>query len=42
VVIITQHSIFDYERIVANSGAVVDTRNATSAVQDGREKIVLL
>jgi UDP-N-acetyl-D-glucosamine dehydrogenase len=42
VVIITDHSAFDYERIVARSRAVVDTRNATRAVSTGREKIVLL
>jgi UDP-N-acetyl-D-glucosamine dehydrogenase len=41
-VIITDHSAFDYERIVTSSRAVVDTRNATRAVQTGREKIVLL
>jgi UDP-N-acetyl-D-glucosamine dehydrogenase len=42
VVIITDHSAFDYERIVARSHAVVDTRNATRGVSAGREKIVLL
>jgi UDP-N-acetyl-D-glucosamine dehydrogenase len=41
-VIITHHSAFDYQRIVARSRAVVDTRNATRAVTEGREKIVLL
>jgi UDP-N-acetyl-D-glucosamine dehydrogenase len=42
VVIITHHSAFDYQRIVAHARAVVDTRNATGAVTEGREKIVLL
>jgi UDP-N-acetyl-D-glucosamine dehydrogenase len=42
VAIITHHSAFDYERVVAHARAVVDTRNATRAVQVGREKIVLL
>jgi|HigsolmetaAR201D_1030396.scaffolds.fasta_scaffold05814_3 UDP-N-acetyl-D-glucosamine dehydrogenase len=42
VVIITNHTAFDYERIVANSVVVVDTRNATKEVTSGREKIVLL
>ena len=42
VVIITDHSAFDYERIVGRSRAVVDTRNATRRVDAGREKIVLL
>lgn len=42
VVIITDHSAFDYGRIVARAPAVVDTRNATMGVRAGREKIVLL
>jgi UDP-N-acetyl-D-glucosamine dehydrogenase len=42
VVIITHHSAFDYERIVAHAPVLVDTRNATSQVQTGREKILLL
>ncbi|MCG8352056.1 MAG: nucleotide sugar dehydrogenase [Chloroflexales bacterium] len=42
VVIITDHSAFDYERIIARAAAVVDTRNATRHVTTGREKIVLL
>jgi UDP-N-acetyl-D-glucosamine dehydrogenase len=42
VVVITDHSAFDYENIVARSRVVVDTRNATRAVTDNREKIRLL
>jgi UDP-N-acetyl-D-glucosamine dehydrogenase len=42
VVIITDHSAFDYARIVERSRAVVDTRNATRGVTAGRDKIVLL
>ncbi len=42
VVIITNHSAYDYAHIVARAAAVVDTRNATAHVVDGREKIVLL
>jgi UDP-N-acetyl-D-glucosamine dehydrogenase len=42
VVIITDHSAFDYEWIVARSRTVVDTRNATRSIKTGREKIVLL
>ncbi|HEY1013353.1 MAG TPA: nucleotide sugar dehydrogenase [Herpetosiphonaceae bacterium] len=42
VVIITDHSAFDYERIVERSRVVVDTRNATKAVAAQREKIRLL
>lgn len=41
-VIITNHSAFDYARIVAKSHAIVDTRNATRNVTEGREKITLL
>jgi UDP-N-acetyl-D-glucosamine dehydrogenase len=41
-VIITPHSAFDYGRIVASAQVVVDTRNATRMVQEGREKITLL
>jgi UDP-N-acetyl-D-glucosamine dehydrogenase len=42
VVIITDHRAFDYARIVMRAPAIVDTRNATQAVAEGREKIVLL
>jgi UDP-N-acetyl-D-glucosamine dehydrogenase len=42
VVIVTNHTAFDYDRIVARAQAVIDTRNATRAVRDGREKITLL
>jgi UDP-N-acetyl-D-glucosamine dehydrogenase len=40
VLIATDHSVYDYGFIVANSKVVVDTRNATKSVADGREKIV--
>ena len=39
VVITTHHSVFDYDWIVAQSRLIVDTRNATKYVKDGREKI---
>lgn len=42
VVIITDHSAFDYAWIVAHSLVVVDTRNATRHVTSGRDKIKLL
>lgn len=42
VVIITDHSAFDYDHIVAQSQVVVDTRNATRKVEQHREKIRLL
>jgi UDP-N-acetyl-D-glucosamine dehydrogenase len=41
VVIVTDRSTFDYELIVRESRLVVDTRNATRAVGEGRERIVL-
>jgi len=41
-VIITDHSAFDYDQIVACAPAVVDTRNATRHVTQERENIVLL
>ncbi len=39
VVIVTDHSSYDYEFIVKNARCVVDTRNATRDVRAGREKI---
>lgn len=41
-VIVTDHTAFDYSLIVQNAPLVVDTRNATAAVREGREKIILL
>jgi len=40
VVIVTDHTAVDYDLVVRNSRLVVDTRNATRAVREGREKIV--
>jgi UDP-N-acetyl-D-glucosamine dehydrogenase len=42
VVIITDHSAFDYQRIVDAARVVVDTRNATRGVERNRDKIMLL
>lgn len=42
VVIITDHSCYDYERIVRLSKVVVDTRNATRHVAHLRHKVMLL
>ncbi|MEO8163802.1 MAG: nucleotide sugar dehydrogenase [Betaproteobacteria bacterium] len=39
VLIVTDHTAFDYEEVVRHSRLVVDTRNATAAVEQGREKI---
>ena len=38
--IATDHSAFDYESIVRHAPLVVDTRNATQHVPQGRAKIV--
>ena len=39
VVILTDHAAIDWDRVVAKAQRVYDTRNATRAVQEGREKI---
>ncbi len=41
-VIITDHTSYDYEWIVAFSKHIVDTRNATKKIKINREKITLL
>jgi len=40
VVVVTDHSAYDWPHIVRHSTLVVDTRNATRNVDHGREKIV--
>ncbi len=40
VLISTDHSAYDYDFIVKHARLVVDTRNATKNVKEGREKIV--
>jgi UDP-N-acetyl-D-glucosamine dehydrogenase len=42
VVIVTDHHSLDYARVVKHAKLVVDTRNVTADVSDGREKIVRL
>ncbi|MFL0251721.1 nucleotide sugar dehydrogenase [Clostridium neuense] len=42
VVITTDHSDYDYEKIIAESSLIYDTRNATKNVKNNREKIVKL
>jgi UDP-N-acetyl-D-glucosamine dehydrogenase len=39
VIITTDHSDYDYERIVAEASLLYDTRNATKYVVNNREKI---
>ncbi|MBI4832433.1 MAG: nucleotide sugar dehydrogenase [Candidatus Lindowbacteria bacterium] len=40
VVIVTNHSSYDYDFIVRHSKLIVDTRNATRNVKNGRAKII--
>jgi UDP-N-acetyl-D-mannosaminuronate dehydrogenase len=40
VLITTDHSKIDYQWVVDHSSIVVDTRNATKTVRNGRDKIV--
>jgi UDP-N-acetyl-D-glucosamine dehydrogenase len=42
VVIVTDHTTFDYQHIVDNSKLVVDTRNATAKTQQSKARIVSL
>lgn len=42
VVILADHSTYDYNSIVRNSKLIMDTRNATKNVKTGRDKIVKL
>ena len=39
VLIVTDHSVYDWQRIVSQSRLVLDSRNATKNVRNGREKI---
>jgi len=40
VLIATDHSDYDYKWIVKNAKLIVDSRNATAKVKNGRNKIV--
>ena len=42
VLITTDHTTFDYEEIVAHAKLIIDTRNATKDVSEGKENIRLL
>ena len=42
VLILTDHSCFDYQMIVENAQMVFDTRNATKEVSGGRGKVIRL
>jgi UDP-N-acetyl-D-glucosamine dehydrogenase len=41
VIIVTDHSDYDFAEIVRHSNLVIDTRNATIGISEGREKIVM-
>jgi UDP-N-acetyl-D-glucosamine dehydrogenase len=40
VVVVTDHSAYDWELIVRHAPLVIDTRNATRGVVEGRERVV--
>ena len=40
VLIATDHTAYDYSWVVSHSQLVIDTRNATKTVTEGRGKIV--
>jgi len=42
VVIVTDHTSYDFEWIAAYSKKIIDTRNSTKKIKNNREKIVLL
>lgn len=42
VLILTDHTMIDYGRVVNCSRLVIDTRNATKAVRNGRKNVVML
>jgi UDP-N-acetyl-D-glucosamine dehydrogenase len=40
VLIVTDHSAYDWTFVVEHAPMIVDTRNATRSVEEGREKII--
>ena len=40
VIIVTDHSSYDYEWIAGNSNIVLDTRNATASIKSNKDKII--
>jgi UDP-N-acetyl-D-glucosamine dehydrogenase len=40
VIVLTDHTAIDYANVVRQARLVIDTRNATRAVHEGREKVV--
>ncbi len=41
VIVVTDHSDYDFPEIVRHANMVIDTRNATKGIKEGREKIVM-
>jgi UDP-N-acetyl-D-glucosamine dehydrogenase len=41
VIIVTDHSAYDFDEIVKHSSLIIDTRNATLGVTEGREKVFM-
>lgn len=41
VIIVTDHSAYDFAEIVKHSSLIIDTRNATLGVTEGREKVFM-
>ncbi len=41
VVVVTDHSDYDFSEIVRHANMVIDTRNATKGIKEAREKIVM-
>jgi len=41
VIIVTDHTNYDFDEIVRHSNLVIDTRNATKGIKDAKEKIVM-
>lgn len=41
VIIVTDHTAYDYSEIVSHARLVIDTRNATAGLRDGLDKVIL-
>ena len=39
-VIVTDHTSYDYQKIIENTELLIDTRNATKGIDNGKEKII--
>jgi UDP-N-acetyl-D-glucosamine dehydrogenase len=42
IIILTDHSVYDFRKIIATSKLVVDTRNATKHLHEFKDKIIKL